>query len=58
VRRFSGTWSTPRDGGATSDQHARPGHGDLDLGETAPACNGGESVNQLNKVRLFVRERT
>jgi hypothetical protein len=48
VRRFSGTWSAPRDGGATSDQHARPSHGDLDLGETAPASDGGESVDQLD----------
>jgi hypothetical protein len=48
VRRFSGTWSAACDGGATSDQHARPSHGDLDLGETAPASDGGETVDQLD----------
>jgi len=48
VRRFSGTWSAPRDGSATSDQHARASHGDLNLGETAPASDGGESVDQFD----------
>lgn len=43
----------PRDGGPTSDEHARPSHGDLDLGETAPASDGGESINEFDKVRLF-----
>jgi hypothetical protein len=50
--------STPRDGGAASDEHARSGHRDLDLGEAAAAGDSGESVDEFHNVRLVVGERS